>query len=52
MKYYSGRQLPGTVGDEEIFIKKSSSLVKLKLKEILYVEALENYVSVITRDEK
>ncbi|MCU0366481.1 MAG: LytTR family DNA-binding domain-containing protein [Bacteroidales bacterium] len=52
MKYYSGRQIPATAGDEEIFIKKSSSLVKLKLKEILYVEALENYVSVITRDEK
>ncbi len=26
--------------------------MRLKLKEILYVEALENYVSVITNDEK
>lgn len=52
VKYYSGRNIPSAAGDEEIFIKKASSLVKLKLKEILYVEALENYVSVITRDEK
>lgn len=52
MKYYSGRSMPVTAGDEEIFIKKASTLVRLKLKEIMYVEALENYVSVITRDEK
>jgi len=31
-------------GDEEIFIKKGSSLVKLKLTEIIYIEALENYI--------
>ena len=52
MKYYAPRKAPSTVGEEEIFIKKASSLVRLKLKEILFVEALENYVSVITRDEK
>jgi len=40
MKYYAPRQAPSTVGEEEIFIKKASSLVRLKLKEILYVEAL------------
>lgn len=39
-------------GDQEIFIKKGSSLVKLKLKDIIYVEALENYVTVNTGDEK
>ena len=39
-------------GDEEIFIKSGSSLVKLKLKDIIYVEALENYVTLNTRDEK
>lgn len=52
MKYYAPRAVSANVGEEEIFIKKASSLVRLKLKEILYVEALENYVSVITRDEK
>lgn len=52
MKYYAPRIVSPNVGEEEIFIKKASSLVRLKLKEILYVEALENYVSVITRDEK
>jgi DNA-binding LytR/AlgR family response regulator len=53
MKYYNpSRNIPSVAGDEEIFIKKASSLVRLKLKEILYVEALENYVSVMTKDEK
>jgi DNA-binding LytR/AlgR family response regulator len=39
-------------GDEEIFIKKGSSLVKLKLREIVYVEALENYVTLNTNTDK
>jgi len=52
MKYYAGRTVPVAAGEEEIFIKKASTLVRLKLKEILYVEALENYVSVVTKDEK
>ena len=52
MKYYAPRSVPSSAGEEEIFIKKASSLVRLKLKEILFVEALENYVSVNTRDEK
>ncbi len=52
MKYYAPRPAPSAAGEEEIFIKKGSTLVRLKLKEIIYVEALENYVSVITHDEK
>jgi DNA-binding LytR/AlgR family response regulator len=40
-----------TKGDE-IFIKHNSSLVRLKYKDILWVEALENYVIVNTFDEK
>ena len=52
MKYYAGRTIPIAAGEEEIFIKKASTLVRLKLKEIMYVEALENYVSVITKEEK
>jgi DNA-binding LytR/AlgR family response regulator len=37
---------------DEIFIKKNSSLVKLKYDDILYVEALENYVIFNTYNEK
>ncbi len=36
----------------EIFIKKNSSLIKLKYEDILWVEALENYVIVNTYDDK
>ena len=38
--------------DKEIFIKKDSSLVKLNMKDITYIEALENYVILNTRDKK
>jgi DNA-binding LytR/AlgR family response regulator len=51
MRYFSRKETPST-GDEEIFIKKGSSLVKLKIKEIIFVEALENYVTLVTRDDK
>jgi DNA-binding LytR/AlgR family response regulator len=51
IRYYSRKEVTNT-GDEEIFIKKGSSLVKLKLKEIIYIEALENYVTLITHDDK
>ncbi len=36
----------------EIFIKKNSSLIRLKYQDILWVEALENYVIVNTFDDK
>ncbi|MGC8803860.1 MAG: LytR/AlgR family response regulator transcription factor [Bacteroidales bacterium] len=36
----------------EIFIKKNSTLVKLRYDEILYIEALENYVVFNTYNEK
>lgn len=51
IRYFSRKEAPST-GDEEIFIKKGSSLVKLKLKDIIYIEALENYVTLTTRDDK
>lgn len=38
--------------ESEVFIRKNSTLVKLKLKDIVYVEALENYVTVYTDQEK
>jgi DNA-binding LytR/AlgR family response regulator len=51
IRYYARKE--GTKGaDEEIFIKKGSSLVKLKLTEIIYIEALENYITLNTNDDK
>jgi len=37
---------------DEIFIKHNASLVKLKYTDILWVEAMENYVILNTFDEK
>ena len=51
LRYFSRKEAANT-GDEEIFIKKGSSLVKLKLKEIIFIEALENYVTLTTSDDK
>jgi DNA-binding LytR/AlgR family response regulator len=51
VRYFSRKEVSNT-GDEEIFIKKGSSLVKLKLREIIYIEALENYVTLNTNDDK
>jgi DNA-binding LytR/AlgR family response regulator len=49
--YYSKREVSYS-GDNEIFIKKGSTLVKLKLKDLIYIEALENYVTLNTKSEK
>jgi len=51
IRYFS-RKEPANTGEEEIFIKKGSSLVKLKLKDIIYIEALENYVTLNTHDDR
>ncbi len=51
IKYFSHKET-GKSGDEEIFIKKGSSLVKIKLKEIIFIEALENYVTLNTKEER
>ena len=40
------------IGKDEIFIKKNSSLVRLKYDDILWIEALENYVIFNTFKEK
>jgi DNA-binding LytR/AlgR family response regulator len=50
-RYFSKKDSSAT-GDEEIFIKKGSSLVKLKIKDIVYVEALENYINLNTAEER
>ena len=51
LRYFTRKEATNT-GEEEIFIKKGSSLVKLKLREIIYIEALENYVTLNTNDDK
>lgn len=38
--------------NDEIFIKKDSALIRLKYNDILWVEAMENYVVITTFDEK
>lgn len=52
LRYFTPNKEIATTGDEEIFIKKGSSLVKLKLREIVFVEALENYVTLNTNTDK
>jgi DNA-binding LytR/AlgR family response regulator len=51
IRYHSPNESKNTAEDE-IFIKKGSSLVKLRLKDLIYIEALENYIILHTRDEK
>ena len=51
VRYFAPKEISKS-GDEEIFIKKGSSLVKLKLREIVFVEALENYVTLNTNTDK
>ena len=51
MRYFAPKEAQKS-GDEEIFIKKGSTLVKLKLREIVFVEALENYVTLNTSSDK
>jgi len=51
VRYFSRKEISSS-GDEEIFIKKGSSLVKLKLRDIIFIEALENYVTLTTNDDK
>jgi DNA-binding LytR/AlgR family response regulator len=51
IRYFTRKEIPNTA-DEEIFIKKGSSLVKLKISDIVYIEALENYVTLNTSDDK
>lgn len=48
--FNKGRLLTDT--DKEIFIKKNSSLVRIKYNDILWVEALENYVVINTTTDK
>ncbi len=51
VRYFARKEVNNT-GDEEIFLKKGSSLVKLKLGDIIFIEALENYVTLNTNNDK
>jgi DNA-binding LytR/AlgR family response regulator len=51
IRYYANKEVSNSDANE-IFIKKGSSLVKLKIKDIIYIEALENYVTLNTNNEK
>jgi DNA-binding LytR/AlgR family response regulator len=51
IRYYANREVSNSDANE-IFIKKGSTLIKLKIKDILYIEALENYVTLNTQNEK
>jgi DNA-binding LytR/AlgR family response regulator len=41
-----------SVVNDEIFIKKGANLLKMRFSEILWVEALENYVILNTKTDK
>lgn len=49
---YQAKSIGDNLGKQEIFIKKGSTLVKIKLDDIILVEALENYVVLHTKSEK
>jgi DNA-binding LytR/AlgR family response regulator len=51
IRYYVNKEVSNS-DTNEIFIKKGASLVKLKFKDIIYIEALENYVILNTKNEK
>ena len=51
IKYYSPKASSYNTGNE-VFIKKGSAFVKVKLNEIIFIEALENYISLYTSDQK
>jgi DNA-binding LytR/AlgR family response regulator len=51
IRYYANKEVSNS-HTNEIFIKKGSALVKLKIKDIIYIEALENNVTLNTNNEK
>jgi DNA-binding LytR/AlgR family response regulator len=51
IRYFANKDVSNS-DVNEIFIKKGSTLVKLKIKDIIYVEALENNIILYTKNEK
>ncbi len=50
-KFYSHKESRNKT-ENEIFIKKGSSLVKLRLADLVYIEAQENYITLNTKDAR
>jgi DNA-binding LytR/AlgR family response regulator len=51
-RFNDAAQVSGETNDEIFIKKKNSTLVRLNYSDIIYVEALENYVIVATHDER
>jgi DNA-binding LytR/AlgR family response regulator len=49
--HFRGQQ-PAPAGEDYIFVKADSKLEKIHFTDILFIEALENYVAIHTRDKK
>ncbi|HVV06357.1 MAG TPA: LytTR family DNA-binding domain-containing protein [Puia sp.] len=49
--YFRGQQMPAA-GEDYIFVKADSKLEKIHFADILFIEALENYVAIYTREKK
>jgi DNA-binding LytR/AlgR family response regulator len=50
-KFYLHKETKNAI-ENEIFIKKGSSLVKLRLSDLVYIEAQENYITLHTEEAK
>jgi len=51
IRYFSPKK-QANLEDEVIFIKKGSTLIKIKKRDVIYIEALENYITLYTSNEK
>jgi len=51
-RFNEAAQVSGETNDEIFIKKKNSTLVRLNYSDIIYIEALENYVIVATYDER
>jgi DNA-binding LytR/AlgR family response regulator len=51
IKYFSPKKVNNT-DNKEVFIKKGSAYFKLRLSDIIYIEALENYVTLFTKGDR
>lgn len=49
--YFRGQQAPAS-GEDYIFVKADSKLEKIHFSDILFIEALENYVAIYTGEKK
>ncbi|MDO5981096.1 LytR/AlgR family response regulator transcription factor [Flavivirga spongiicola] len=48
----SNNTVPNNKISETLFIKDKSQLISVKIKDILWVEAMDNYTQIITKDKK